>query len=180
MILSYVEEVTTHSNKSNNLTPPMNSFVFDNNDKAVDDLVSVVHTQYAKCKFRPSNEFQFTILAAFVLVHTDTQIQADSENVSHRHFKVISLATGSKCLPKSRLPPRGDALHDSHAEVLARRGLVRWLYEEIRRYHSHASTSEWIHRDESSGKFSLKHNVSLYMYISTIPCKCVVILGNLM
>ena len=136
----------------------------------VDNLVSLVHAQYSKTGFKPSNEYQFTVLAAFVLSRTSNS-GADSETEARHDFKVISLATGSKCLPKSRLPPRGDTLHDSHAEVLARRGAVRWLYEEIRRCCAGGDTSEWIQRRASSGKYALNDGVELHMYISTIPCK---------
>ena len=36
-------------------------------------------------------------------------------------FSVVSLATGSKCLGKSKLAPLGNLLNDCHAEVLVRR-----------------------------------------------------------
>lgn len=40
-------------------------------------------------------------------------------------MKVVSLATGSKCLDQDNLSDKGASVTDSHAEVLARRGLVR-------------------------------------------------------
>ncbi|KAK0191364.1 adenosine deaminase/editase [Armillaria mellea] len=79
--------------------------------------------------------------------------------------KVISIATGTKCLPTSRLPTQGEALHDSHAEVLARRGAIRWCMEEILR----PTTSDWIVR-QTNGKYALRDGVALNLYISTVPC----------
>ncbi|KAI0650132.1 hypothetical protein C8Q79DRAFT_998051 [Trametes meyenii] len=102
---------------------------------------------------------QFTILAGFILRTSETS-------------KVISLGTGSKCLPAARLPRGGDALHDSHAEVLARRGVVRWFLEEIARLSSGnfpTYTSLWLERG-ICGKFVLRPGVKLDMYISTVPC----------
>ena len=53
---------------------------------------------------------------------------------------------------------------------LARRALVRWLYEEVQRAAHAATGSEWIER-RSNGKFGLKRCVRLHMYVSTVPCK---------
>lgn len=84
--------------------------------------------------------------------------------------KIIGLATGCKCLPQNRLPEQGDALHDSHAEVLARRCARRWLLEEIQRYVTSGGSSRWLVKDESDGKFRVKEGVQVIMYISTPPC----------
>ncbi|KAI0698620.1 adenosine deaminase editase [Cytidiella melzeri] len=117
-----------------------------------DEIVSLVHTQYAALKFRPPSR-QFTVLAAFVL---------SSETSS---TKVISLGTGSKCLPAHKLQRGGDIVHDSHAEILARRGAVRFFLEEIGR----VVASVWIER-EDEGKFRLRKGVRVHLYISTPPC----------
>ena len=44
---------------------------------------------------------------------------------------IVSMATGTKCLPGSKRAIDGSALNDCHAEVLARRGFIRWMYDEI-------------------------------------------------
>ncbi|KLO06351.1 hypothetical protein SCHPADRAFT_910400 [Schizopora paradoxa] len=136
----------------------------------VDELVSRVHAQYDALRFKPSSELQFTVLAAFVLSKTSYDVGDSGSSESTTAWKVISIATGSKCLPTEKYPVKGDALHDSHAEVLSRRGAVRWTYEEIRRCLHTASGSAWIERRETDGKWAMKEGVKLHMYVSTVPC----------
>jgi tRNA-specific adenosine deaminase 1 len=120
----------------------------------VDELVRDTHAIFEATKFKlPLG--RWTILASFTLV-------AGSSS------KMISLATGSRCLPAERLEATGDVVFDGHAEVLARRGAIRWFMEEAGRC-SIGATSEWLQRG-SSGKYELKPGVCVYLYISTIPC----------
>ena len=72
-----------------------------------------------------------------------------------------------------RLEDGGNTVHDSHAEVLARRGAVRWFLEEIHRTKtpdSSGSGSLWIH-EISQGKFALRPDVLVHLYVSTLPCE---------
>lgn len=101
-------------------------------------------------------EGRWTVLAAVVLS-------------SDEGLKPISLGTGVKCLPADRLSSNGDDLHDSHAEVLARRGATRWFMEEIGRFDSHPGC-QWLQRG-GDGKLMLSDNVLVHLYVSTIPCK---------
>jgi len=120
-------------------------------------LVHAVQEQYASLNLKlPLGTF--TILAAIALTSSDSLIQP----------KIIALATGCKCLPKDKLPLQGEALHDSHAEVLARRGAVRWLFEEIDRAVS--GHSAWLSKT-TDDRYRLKDGVQMIMYISTPPCE---------
>lgn len=118
-----------------------------------DSIVSLIFDQYHTLSYKP-NQGQYTILAAFVLC-------------SPSHSKLISLATGTKCLPTSKYALRGEALHDSHAEVLARRGAIRWFMDEVIR--SVAKESDWISR--SKDKWTLCEGVKIWFYTSTLPCQ---------
>ncbi|KDQ64964.1 hypothetical protein JAAARDRAFT_28624 [Jaapia argillacea MUCL 33604] len=121
----------------------------------VNSIVSTILSLYLSLNFNPPPN-QFTVLASLILISPNTPP------------KVISLGTGSKCLPTSKFPLAGDALHDSHAEVLARRGAIRWFVEEVQRY-AGTGSSDWIERVEGD-KFDLKPHVKMYMYVSTVPC----------
>ncbi|KAH0839614.1 tRNA-specific adenosine deaminase [Lanmaoa asiatica] len=110
-------------------------------------LVENILAKYYSLNHRP-NDGTYTILAAIAVSSPDLPAQ------------IIALATGCKCLPRDRLPEQGDALHDSHAEVLARRSALRWFLEEIRRYAVRGGQSPWLTRDRD-GMFSLKHGVRM-------------------
>ncbi|KIM67768.1 hypothetical protein SCLCIDRAFT_1069271 [Scleroderma citrinum Foug A] len=125
---------------------------------SVEDAIFVqeVLRQYHSLSTYPSIG-TYTILAAIALTYRG-------------QTKIIGLATGCKCLPKDRLPEQGDALHDSHAEVLARRCARRWLLEEVQRYVTCGDSSQWLVKDDNDGMFQLKEGVRVIMYISTPPC----------
>ena len=129
---------------------------YDETDVA---LVEKILGKYHSLNHRP-NDGTYTILAALALTCADPDLPA----------QIIALATGCKCLPKDRLPEQGDALHDSHAEVLVRRSARRWFLDEIGRYVVRGGHSPWLARDRD-GMFNLKHGVCVTMYISTPPCK---------
>jgi tRNA-specific adenosine deaminase 1 len=130
-----------------------------------DAIVSATLSQYSSLPFAPQPG-KHTVLASFALHDTHSG-----------RVQLLSLGAGVKCLPASRLPVRGDALHDSHAEVIARRGAIRWFLEEVQRDakaqaqksdHS-TSVSAWI-RARDDGLYVLRDNVHLWMYASTVPC----------
>jgi hypothetical protein len=64
---------------------------------------------------------QRTVLAAWVMYTCDFGP------------RLVSLATGTKCLTGSMRCEQGRAINDSHAEVLARRCALRWLHAEFRK-----------------------------------------------
>jgi tRNA-specific adenosine deaminase 1 len=121
-------------------------------------LATAVSDVYTSLRFKPPIG-QYTILAGFILVSSD-------------RLQVISLATGSKCLPAHKLSGRGESVNDSHAEVLARRGALLWLFDEVHRMRNCPSEepSFWFEK-HPSGKYQLRETVRIHMYISTVPCK---------
>jgi tRNA-specific adenosine deaminase 1 len=102
--------------------------------------------------------------------------------------RVVALGTGTKCLAASARAPAGDALHDCHAEVVARRALHLWLYASLAAVAAAAAEGE--HEQQQAGEeaglfvrqqgggdstaaaasFALRPGAELHMYVSQTPC----------
>lgn len=121
---------------------------------------------------------EFTVLSAIVALR---KAITDDMNEIIPDIIVISLATGTKCAGKSREDTNGYVTCDSHAEILARRGLVRWMTKWISAQQQHPQ----LDLDEScpfhavvkksvDGEpkvlYGMKENWSLYLYVSDSPC----------
>ncbi|XP_011499816.1 PREDICTED: tRNA-specific adenosine deaminase 1 [Ceratosolen solmsi marchali] len=125
-----------------------------------DEVAKLCLDKYASLKKtgKPS-ENEWTVLSGVVL-----------QKVSKK-LCVVSLCTGTKCLSgmelrNTRYEERGDRLSDSHAEILARRAFLRYLYNQI----------ELLIRNQKCDIFYLEDNkvklndVSFYFYSSQTPC----------
>ncbi len=169
--------------------------------------------EYLPKKGKPKPGSEWTVYAAIVCTRRIKDEKASSEETCPLVASVVSCATGSKCTPVStmssslskddtlqyvnHLGPQGEKeyssdqikgmiLHDSHAEILARRGLCRVLWEEIqhdltlgedaeqetdsnlliRKKHSNNGLSP----SSNQISYELNPSVQLHLYISDSPC----------
>ncbi|XP_069031334.1 double-stranded RNA-specific editase 1-like [Embiotoca jacksoni] len=87
--------------------------------------------------------------------------------------QVICVSTGTKCINGEYMSDRGLALNDCHAEIVARRSLIRFLYSQLEHFLSNSEeehhTSMFTRCDSRQG-FRLKDHVQFHLYISTSPC----------
>ncbi|KAJ8287916.1 hypothetical protein COCON_G00005750 [Conger conger] len=81
---------------------------------------------------------------------------------------VVSLGTGNRCVKGEELSLKGDTVNDCHAEIISRRGFIRFLYSELMKHH--AGTEESLFEPAEDGKLRVRPDVTFHLYISTAPC----------
>ncbi|XP_076239356.1 tRNA-specific adenosine deaminase 1-like [Calliopsis andreniformis] len=109
---------------------------------------------------KPS-EKEWTVLSGIVLQKCNCSLS------------LVALATGTKCLGEvdlinTKLYEEGCRLSDSHAEVLARRAFLRYLYEQIDLLLS-GSKSDIFTMDDTK-KIQLLEGISFHFFTSQTPC----------
>uniref|UniRef100_A0A674N8L7 Adenosine deaminase RNA specific n=1 Tax=Takifugu rubripes TaxID=31033 RepID=A0A674N8L7_TAKRU len=81
---------------------------------------------------------------------------------------VVSLGTGNRCVKGEELSLKGDTVNDCHAEIISRRGFVRFLYSEILKYQD--GNDDCIFEPAENNKLQVKPDTTFHLYISTAPC----------
>ncbi|CAL0318359.1 unnamed protein product [Lupinus luteus] len=153
------------------------SFSFSNETtwgKRVSQKVLTFYNSLPK-KGKPQRH-EFTVLSAFLLSSPSNELE------------VVALGTGRKCIARSFLGPCGDVVHDSHAEVVARRALIRFFYTHIQHLTGTCSenapsngSKRFKIKDDNTPfeldskcldkrKYTMKRGWKLHMYISQLPC----------
>ncbi|WVW86372.1 hypothetical protein I302_108417 [Kwoniella bestiolae CBS 10118] len=135
-----------------------------------DSIVESSHRLYSslpahgKPLIRSNGVQEWTILSTISLVIPGT---------SPKVFP-ISLGTGVKCLPYSKLSEYGDTLHDCHAEIIARRGFLRWLLWQtgiyLRSQRGETTGEDVFVEMNDQGKLKLRDGLEVWLYISMLPC----------
>ncbi|XP_061373557.1 tRNA-specific adenosine deaminase TAD1 isoform X2 [Gastrolobium bilobum] len=119
---------------------------------------------------------EITVLAAFLLSSPSNDL------------KVVAIGTGTKCIGRSLLRSCGDVVHDSHAEVIARRALMRFFYTQIQHLTETCSKNAPSNGGKrfkvddgnllfeldtgclNKRKYIMRKGWKLHMYISQLPC----------
>ncbi|KAM3609720.1 uncharacterized protein V6R79_019187 [Siganus canaliculatus] len=129
-----------------------------------DEIAKLCYERFEELPRRgkPEAGREWTLLAAVVQVTR----HAESGTVE---TEVVSLGTGTKCIGRAAMSPKGDILNDSHAEVIARRGCIRYLIQELRGAVTSGHSSVFCRGDEP-GKWRLRPGVSFLFFTSHTPC----------
>ncbi|NWH88295.1 DSRAD deaminase, partial [Aegithalos caudatus] len=84
---------------------------------------------------------------------------------------VVSIGTGNRCVKGEELSLKGETVNDCHAEIISRRGFMRFLYSELMKYDpSNPSSAEESIFEQAGQKLRIKSSVTFHLYISTAPC----------
>lgn len=84
-------------------------------------------------------------------------------------LQVISITTGTKCLEGDALSAEGLVVNDSHAEVLARRCVKRFLLEQVKRFHK-KQPCILEKGEDNPAKCQIRKGVTFHLFINTSPC----------
>ncbi|XP_021697921.1 double-stranded RNA-specific editase Adar isoform X4 [Aedes aegypti] len=109
--------------------------------------------------------------------------------------KVISLATGTKCVSGEHMSVTGSVINDSHAEIIARRGLLDFFYTQLDLHCRRAAgktnssstpqmmngnglddseqppeSSIFVAPTDGTSLYKLKDGIHFHLYINTAPC----------
>lgn len=85
-------------------------------------------------------------------------------------MEVICITTGTKCMNSSRAIRNGQTLNDCHAEILARRCLIRYCYEQLKSVINDKSNDTIFEKVDQTNRFRLKTAITFHLYISAAPC----------
>ncbi|XP_062403808.1 tRNA-specific adenosine deaminase 1 isoform X2 [Sardina pilchardus] len=130
----------------------------------VDKIARLCYDHFRNLPKRGKPELgrEWTLLAAVVEVR-------ENPNGEKIELKVVSLGTGTKCIGRTAMSPKGDILNDSHAEIIARRGCVRYLMEQLRLAVLGESNALFCPAEEV-GKWKVHPEVSFVFFTSHTPC----------
>ncbi|XP_018792392.1 PREDICTED: double-stranded RNA-specific editase Adar isoform X4 [Bactrocera latifrons] len=96
-----------------------------------------------------------------------------TEDMNFNEAKVISVSTGTKCVSGEHMSVTGAVLNDSHAEIVSRRCLMKYLYAQLELQCSQTTANQSIFvRNQDNGQYpyKLKSGVHFHLYINTAPC----------
>ncbi|XP_071546069.1 double-stranded RNA-specific editase 1 isoform X2 [Panulirus ornatus] len=89
-------------------------------------------------------------------------------------IKVISIATGTKCINGEHLSLQGQCINDCHAEIVARRCLIHYFFaqlEKLARATKNGMPSETVFEElEDQKGFRVCPKYKFHLYINTAPC----------
>ncbi len=93
-----------------------------------------------------------------------------------RDTKVVAIGTGTTCISGASLDEHGYVVNDCHAEVVARRAFVAYLYSKLKQF-TEDQTESIFANDPLSNRPQLKAGVSFHLYISSVPCGDAAVFG---
>uniref|UniRef100_G3TIV1 Double-stranded RNA-specific adenosine deaminase n=1 Tax=Loxodonta africana TaxID=9785 RepID=G3TIV1_LOXAF len=129
---------------------------------------STFHDQIAmlshRCFNALTNSFQPSLLGRKILAAII--MKKDPEDLG----VVVSLGTGNRCVKGDSLSLKGETVNDCHAEIISRRGFIRFLYSELMKYNPQTAKDSIFELAKGGEKFQIKKTVSFHLYISTAPC----------
>ncbi|XP_034936694.1 double-stranded RNA-specific editase Adar isoform X2 [Chelonus insularis] len=100
--------------------------------------------------------------------HARRKVLAGIVQTRGQDAELICVTTGTKCVSGEHLSVTGGALNDCHAEVVARRCLCEYLYQQLTLYTENRGEESIL--EAAKKGFRLKPGIQFHLYINTAPC----------
>ncbi|XP_072811264.1 double-stranded RNA-specific editase B2 isoform X2 [Vicugna pacos] len=95
-----------------------------------------------------------------------------TQGLDVRQAQVVVLSSGTKCISGDHINDQGLVVNDCHAEIVARRALVHFLYAQLELHLSKrredGERSIFVRSQE--GGYRLREDTQFHLYVSTSPC----------
>ncbi|XP_078256934.1 tRNA-specific adenosine deaminase 1 isoform X2 [Rhinoraja longicauda] len=137
-----------------------------------DEIASMCYAHYSTKlpkKGLPNPGQEWTLLAAVVKVDEKPNMQSVCNSESNDvYLEVVAMGTGSKCVGQTKMSKSGNIVNDSHAEVTARRGFLRYLYCQLKE--AFTNKNSIFITDGQKAKWKLKPGIRFVFFTSHTPC----------
>ncbi|EDO37552.1 predicted protein [Nematostella vectensis] len=130
--------------------------------EVADHIAHIVVEKYQSLTSTLGDAAKRKVLAGIVMVR-------GSQAGGQARFDMISIGTGTKFISGEYISDKGYAVNDCHGEIIARRGLRKFLYNQLELCVQGDQNSS-IFELKPSGLYGLKDQVEFHLYISTSPC----------
>ena len=97
------------------------------------------------------------VIAAFVI-----------ENTMTGSMEVVAVGSGTRCITGDKMSCYGNVVNDSHAEIIARRSLLRFFYQQL--LAKNLGHESIFTESERANLMKVKEVFRFHLYISTAPC----------
>lgn len=97
-----------------------------------------------------------------------------TNNIDKEDIRVITCSTGTKCINGEHLSLQGQCINDCHAEIVSRRCLVRFLYNQIEKcldsIRDRKKNNSIIEACEGGKGYRVKPQFKFHLYVNTATC----------